>query len=218
MKNILKALAVSAALALPSIAGAQIDNDVFVTIDDKPYQTPGTGFPENLYGQGGGFFATFSIDNFPPSGTTANFSNYLIWCIDPDRWVAMSGASYSAYTAAGFDASGLGSVGTPGHDVSEADLLNIAGMVSYLSTNWNGLSEQDRADYQGSIWSTFRGEAPVPGLTYSTPDNLDNWYVLYGNNGNQTFIFQVPAPAGSGIILLALSSLGVFAVMRRRRA
>jgi len=216
MKKLLTALTVAAAFAMPSAASAQIDSDVSVSILDKPYQTVGTGYPEAVFGQGGGFLASFSIENFQPSGNTENFNNYLIWCIDPDRFVSIPPTSYQAWTAAGFAASGLGSAA--GHDVTLDEMFTLAGLIDELSGNWGGMDATQRADYQGSIWNTFRGDAALGGVTFTAPANLDDWYVLYSNENKQTFMFQVPAPASSMLLLFALSSFGVLMLYRRRRA
>lgn len=216
MKKFLTALTVAAAFAMPSAASAQIDPIVSVAILDKPFQTVGTGYPEAIFGQGGGFLASFSIDNFPPSGNTENFNNFLIWCIDPDRFVSIPPSSYQAWTAADFAASGLGSAG--GHDVTLGEMFTLAGLVGELSGNWDSLDATQRADYQGSIWNTFRGDAVLGGVTFTAPANLDDWYVLYSNENKQTFMFQVSAPADNVLLVFALSSFGAVMLYRRRRA
>jgi hypothetical protein len=211
MKNVFKMLAVAAALALPSVGGAQapIDETVTVNLKAHPFATQGTGFGD---GFGGGFTADFSIDF---GGGDQFFSDYLVWCIDPNREAAVGNSySYTAYTATNFAATPLGS--TKPNDLTDAQMRSIVSLVNTLQTGWNGFSEQQRRDLQGSIWSTFRGEVPL--IAGNANADLGEWIVLYGNRGNQTFLTRVPEPSDFALLLVGFTSLGVMMIARRRRA
>jgi hypothetical protein len=210
MKTFLKTMAAVAALALPASMSAQapIDPSVNVFLHSQPFGTHGTGYA----GTGGGFLASFDVDT--PSGVQS-FSQYLVWCIDPYRPAeAGNSYSYSAYTAASFAATSFGT-GDPMSNPNAADMSKIVSLVSTLSTGWNGFTGQQRADLQGSIWATFAGQAPI--IQGNPNADLTGWFVLYGNNNNQTFVYYVDEPAEG---LLLLGSLGAFAFVgyRRRRA
>ncbi|HEY0930690.1 MAG TPA: hypothetical protein VGE27_12285 [Gemmatimonas sp.] len=210
MKTFLKTLAAAAALALPASMSAQapIDPSVNVSLISQPFGTHGTGFA----GTGGGFLANFTVDT--PSGPQT-FSEYLVWCIDPYRPAeAGNSYSYSAYTAASFAATSFGT-GDPMSNPTAADMSKIVSLVSTLQNNWNSLDYTQRADLQGSIWATFAGQAPI--IQGDPNADLTGWYVLYGNNNNQTFVYYVDEPAEA---LLILASVGAFVFMgyQRRRA
>jgi len=205
MKNIFKTLAFSAALALPSVGTAQqapIDMDVQVNLQSHPLNTR----------NGGGFLANFTID-FPAGPKT--YSDWLVWCIDPNREVSVPGSySYSAYTATNFAASDLGSVNN--NNITFAQMRSIISLVTTLETGWNGFSAGQRDDLQTQIWSTFRGEtAPIVG---NENVSMSDWVVLFGNNNNQTLLTRVPEPSDLGLLLIGFSGLAFMAVARRRRA
>jgi hypothetical protein len=209
MKNMFKALAVAAAFVLPGVASAQIDNSVTVNVVSFPYPTKGTGFD----GFGGGFAADFAID-YPT--VTKTFDDYLVWCIDPNRGVDVPGGpySYTAWTAVDFAGSTLGS--TKPSDLTLGQMRSIVSLVSTLQTGWDGFSGVQRENLQGQIWSTFRGESPD--LAGSENVSLTDWVVLYGNNGNQTFLTYVPEPSGAVLLLVGFAGMVVIASARRRQA
>jgi hypothetical protein len=212
MKNVLKALALAATLVLPAAASAQaIDETVDVTLTGHPFPTKGTGFGD---GFGGGFLANFSIDYPAQEGGTRSFNDWLVWCIDPNREVSVPGTySYEAWTATNFAASNLGSVN--GNDITEAQMRSIVSLVNTLQNGWNGFTELERQNLQGSIWATFRGENPL--IAGDANASLEDWVVLYGNDNNQTFLTRVPEPSSLALVLVGLSGM-MLVVARRRRA
>lgn len=208
----LTALALSGLLAFSAPASAQvaIDSDVPLSVVGHPFSTAGTGYPAS--GSGGGFLADFTVD-FP--SVTAVFNDYLVWCIDANRQVSNPGGpySYAFWDAFDYANSNLGAVN--GHPLSVSDMKQIVSLVSTLNSNWAGLSEQQRADYQGSIWATYRGEAPV--IQGSLDGNIGGWYVLHGNEGNQTFITYLPEPSAGLLSVAGFGLMMVFAMRRRAR-
>lgn len=214
MKNVLKTLALAATLALPVAGGAQsaIDPSVSVTLNSHPLATQGTGYGD---GFGGGFLGDFAIDFPAEQGGTKTFNNFLLWCIDPNRGVSVPGTyTYEAWTATDFAASPYGS--TKPSDLTDAQMRSIVSLVTTLQNGWSGFTEQQRKDYQGSIWATFRDE--TNNIIYAGDANasLDGWIVLY-NGENQTFLTQVPEPSSWALVLVGLSGM-FFLVARRRRA
>lgn len=209
MKFSFKAIAAAALLAIPSVSQAQFDTTVPLSINSFPYPTVGTNYPNN--GTAGGFLATFTIDF--PNNPGATFSDYLVWCIDPNRTISVPGGPYNywAFTAEQFAQSNYGSAN--GHDVTVSDMQQIVGLVGDLSTNWNSYNAQQRADRQGSIWATFRGEAPV--LQNIPVGGLGGWLVLF-NNENQSFVTYVPEPSESALLLVGFAGLAAVAMKRRR--
>lgn len=214
MKNMLKAIAIAATLAVPAVSSAQaFDPSVTLQINSQHLPTPGTGF--DGFGNGGGFKANFSLD-FPTQAIPATFSDYLVWCIDVTRAVDVPGTyEYEAWTAEAFANSTLGS-GKP-NNLSIEEMRAVVSMVSILQTSWFSFSESQRADYQGGIWAAFRGELPnIPaGVVYDANASLDDWVVLY-NGENQTFLTYVPEPSETALLLIGIAGMA-FLVMKRRR-
>jgi hypothetical protein len=211
MKFSLKAVAVAVMLAIPTVSHAQFDTDVQLQMKGFRFPTTGTNYPNG--GKAGGFAADFTID-FPKQ--PSSFTDYLIWCIDPDRTVSPEGGPYTfwAFTAQDF-AANTNYGGKNGHNLSVADMQGIVGTAFDLEKNWWSYSDEQRADRQGSIWALFRGETPVANTV--TMGNLEGWYVLF-NDQNQTFITRVPEPANFGLIIAGFAGLGLLMVIRRRTA
>jgi hypothetical protein len=206
-----KALAAAAMLALPAGVQAQapFDPSVAVRIVSFPFMTLGTGYGAS--GQAGGFLADFEFD----APVSATFDDYLVWCIDPNRTISVPGGpyAYAAFTAANFANATLGSAN--GHDVTVGDMGKIVWLVSDLSTNWATYTTAQRADRQGSIWATFRGETPA--LSGISSADINGWKVLY-NGQNQTFLTYVSEPADAALIVSALFGMAFTFLVRRRRA
>lgn len=214
MKNMLKAIAIAATLAVPAVSSAQaFDPSVTLQINTQHLPTPGTGFGGS--GNGGGFLANFSLD-FPTQAVPATFNNYLIWCIDVTRAVDVPGTyEYQAWTAQAFANSTLGS-GKP-NNLTVEEMRAVVSMVSILQTSWDSFDADLRADYQGGIWAAFRGElGNIPGtVAYDANASLDDWVVLY-NGENQTFLTYVPEPSETALLLIGIAGMA-FLVMKRRR-
>jgi hypothetical protein len=213
MKHLIKTLLAAAVLAAPVAVQAQspIDTDVPLSIESHPFKTRGTGFP--AAGFGGGFIADFTIDF--ATNPSAKFNDFLVWCIDPNRLISVPGGpyKYSAYTAMSFANTNFG--GANGYNVTVGDMKKIVGLVADLNTNWASYTVQQREDRQGSIWSIFRGQAPV--LANTVGGDLSGWLVLY-NGQNQTFVSYVPEPADIALLVTAMGGLALMLVARRRRA
>jgi hypothetical protein len=211
MQISLKPLLAAALLALPVGAQAQapIDPSVSVSINSWPFQTRGTGYSAS--GRAGGFLADFAIDF--PTKPTVSFDDYLVWCIDPNRSISVPGGpyAYQAYSAMGFANTAFG--GANGYDVTLGDMGKIVSLVSDLRTNWASYSTTERADRQGSVWATFRGETPV--LASISNASTDGWVVLYDGQ-HQTLLTYVPEPADVALMLTAVFGM-VFVVIARRR-
>jgi hypothetical protein len=219
MKKIAAAL-LALTLAAPS-ASAQLPLDPSVTVNfnnNTSRRTGATGFG----GEGGGYFGSFAID-FPTQ--TMTFDNYLLWCIDAFRPVNVPGsATYSLYTVQSFAATGFGApTWNPAgeYDVTDADMGNVTSLTNTLQTNWTMLTSEQRNDYQGSIWQSFRGQTTYPNsanpiIAGDPYFETAGWYVLH-NGSNQTFLIQVLEPATSVLLLLGMTGM-LFVAMRRRSA
>ncbi len=215
MKNMMKVIAGAFALAMPIASNAQpaaTATGVSVTINSRPFATGATGYTS----AGGGYAGTFTanLGNGPRT-----FSQYLLWCIDSDRGVTVGNTyTYSVYTLANYAATALGSK-NPYHDPDLGDMQSIASLYSGLSSNWNTLTNAQRKDYQGSIWSEFEGFTSYNNNGTSTIMAGDrnfsgsNYYVLT-NSINQTFLTYVPEPSSAVVLLAGMA--GLMVAVRRR--
>jgi hypothetical protein len=207
-----------AALTLaPSVAQAQLHwtlmGDLEVT--GRPMPAGAVQFAST----GGGFTANFTLQNF--QGKDRTFTDFLVWCIDPDRSISV-GHTYSGYKA--YDLPGYVNIpgeSRDGYQQSIGDMKAIASLVDEVSENYGSWTSQQRRTWQDGIWSRFEGVAPQA-LSPFTPQygNMKfggrDFYVLY-NDRNQTFMFEVDEP-GVLFMLVAGASLLVVAALRRRGA
>jgi hypothetical protein len=216
MKKMLTVLASVAALSMaPSVAQAQLHWTMLgdLTITGSTMPTSGVQFG----GTGGGYSATFTLQNF--QGQNRTFTDYLVWCIDPERSVAV-GNSYSGYKA--YDLQGYVAIpgeSKAGYQQSLGDMKAIASLVDEVSENYGPWAAGQVRTWQDGIWSRFEGVAPQarPGFTpqYGNAKfNGRDFYVLY-NDQNQTFMFEVAEP-GVLFMLAAGASLLAFVALRRR--
>lgn len=215
MKRFFGALAGAAMMMAPVAMQAQaVDEDVSVFIsDDRTYDTGGRGYG----GSGGGFFATFTVEFGGVMGTRS-FTDYLIWCIDAGRSVALNtSTTYEVYRLADFADGDFGS--SNGHDPDLGDMTRLASLQSAMANNWftPGFST---FDHQGSIWSEFDGyanygdkESEGPILAGNPNFDVSEYYVFW-NGKDQTFLTKISEPSSA---LLAFAGMGAFLVAVRRR-
>ena len=221
MKKILTVLASAAALALaPSVAQAQLHWNLLgdFEVTGSPMPTGAVQFND----AGGGYTATFTLVNF--NGNTRTFTDWLVWCIDPNRPVTIGGEygppefpAYKAYDLVAFDTAGLGSKG--GYDVSLGDLNAMASLVDEVTDSYSLWGAPQRRTWNDGIWSRFEGivpagEAPFTAQYGNEQFNGREFHVLY-NGRNQTFMFEVPEP-GVFFLFAVGASLLAFVALRRR--
>ena len=215
MKKMMKVVVGAFALAMPIASNAQLATATGVSVafaaNKNTYRTGATGYG----GTGGGYFASFTVNL---GGGPQTFSEYLLWCIDPDRSVSTGSTyTYSVYTLSDFAASALGNK-NPYHDVDLGDMKSIASLYSAASSNWGSLTTQQKKNYQGSIWSEFEGyttynNVGAPILAGNRSFNSRDFYVFY-NGRNQTFITYISEP--SSVVLLLAGMAGLMVAVRRR--
>jgi hypothetical protein len=222
-KHVLAAL-VALAVSAPAAVEAQLASGQLVVTHPLTYRA---NDPSDLTrGAGGGFFATFTTG----SGTVL-LSDYLAWCIDPQRSAitAPGGASYDLYTAGQFVAANPFGWEGGWSDRLERTRRIASGVNTMIGAGpgQNGAPREVRNGGQIVAWDNFE----MDGLSSGNPDFLlDGYYVLVHTpvleyEGQrllgQTYMFDfggsiVPEPAS--ILLMASAAFGLAVVARRRRA